>query len=559
MSYNSRKGNKTNNNSDNSKNQKGKSNYSKGNKRSGRKDCNTKSQTDSQRLDSGYGGNDFSWYNAYPELINATANIPFAYQPGVPVPMGQLTALNKWKAQAENDEVIISNFDYDYPGVAILKWVPSTGASMDAQSPINIAAREVYARIRSKYSGSLEADSPDIMMYILALDSMYAYYSEVQRLYYMLNMWSTNNRYMPVEVINHLTEGKSQDHFDDFLQHKAELYALLGEMQAQLSKFVVPDIMNIFKRHMFLGSNLYLDKPFAKGQIYVFNMSRCLKFTEDDHGTKLIPIIADFRSIEFIRQCWNSMMVPFMNWDTCYTILGYMQRGFENTTWMIPPTTVHEGILQPVFNEEVLVQIENAIVIPLDEDSIIVTQDPKSNNIISQPMTVGNNTSTPRYFKPEFYPINVPTGLQPTPDLVVIATRLMAVPTYVPEDGLDDYSHYVDCGTEIVTNLEVINSQDLFVPGQLQAGDSWDVRASYVAIKDWASIDVEIMLKTLIAANQFNHFPTIGFIYPTLQTENYGMYLSTQMENFTSTSAETLAQLHKMCLYSEFNSFNIGM
>lgn len=125
--------------------------------------------------------NPMSWYNRYPELVKSVASIPFPNKPGM-----------KYKV-LEPFDFFPDGYSKDIPGVLSLEWVPFIGYATSSTDPINIAAYELYAKVRANFSGSLAADAPDIMIYVLALDGILSYIASLKRIYRVLNTYSMNN------------------------------------------------------------------------------------------------------------------------------------------------------------------------------------------------------------------------------------------------------------------------------------------------------------------------------------------------------------------------------
>lgn len=56
------------------------------------------------------------------------------------------------------------------PGVMSMKIGLTAGISVDAQSPLNLAAQNVYSFVRYDNSGAANYDPPDLMLYLIAMD-----------------------------------------------------------------------------------------------------------------------------------------------------------------------------------------------------------------------------------------------------------------------------------------------------------------------------------------------------------------------------------------------------
>lgn len=140
--------------------------------------------------------NDISWYNRFPELLESAGKLPFAKLPGM------VLGLNKvGTSSAENVVRTLDTNDNAMPGFMSINWLPSVGYSEDNLSPISTASRELYAKVRSKFSGSLDENGPDIIMYMMALDSVFSYIGYLKRIYRALNTFSPLNTMFPDGVL----------------------------------------------------------------------------------------------------------------------------------------------------------------------------------------------------------------------------------------------------------------------------------------------------------------------------------------------------------------------
>lgn len=101
-----------------------------------------------------FGGNAIEWYSRYPQLLLGAGQIPYPYRPGMTLPLGKFY---------NNNTDVVNNTTI--PGLLRIDWIPSVGQSDSPTSPISIVGKEVYAKVREKFSGSLDADAPDFVIY----------------------------------------------------------------------------------------------------------------------------------------------------------------------------------------------------------------------------------------------------------------------------------------------------------------------------------------------------------------------------------------------------------
>lgn len=535
-------------------NKKGKS--KRGNKN--RRNNSNNAKAYKQDAPSNYGGNDISWYSRYPELLTAVSRVPFAHQPGALITKEHVKSLAPLNT---NKDIVVDEQITPYPGIMSLTWYPTVGSSENLQSPINVAAKELYAKVRSKYSSSLEADSPDLMMYMLALDSLYTLYEDYKRAYYLINQYTPYNRLYPTAMLKALGYNP-----DDLLTNKANVYSFLVEAGAQLSKYACPDLFNLTKRHTFMSANIYADAPINKAQHYVFDLGGIYRLTFNDGMTGLeiaeCPANATFASM---KSFWNTAISRLMNWDTAYTILGYMERAYGDAVWLKPSPPVFDGILDPVYNPEILIQIQNATSIPIDVASLHVTQDPLNSNML---------TSTPRpsteedifsgILRPGYttnHLLSMPTNSQPNEADLVIATRLTSTITNQNYEGEDDYGDelHVECGTEIVTEIKVYCNQNGFstagiIPYTNIICHNNDADTS----SDFDGLISVLSTSQCVSAFAYHPTWTVQILLEDSTSLNFSeQFVLCDVGNIAKIEGQSLHDMHKVCIYSEFNCFSL--
>ncbi len=127
------------------------------------------------------GTNDVKWYQNVPGWEN-WASVPFSQKLGLPWRPNVTTGT----FNIDNKNWIIKSNIGDYMGVAgvmELDFSPIYGYSDSPDDPINIAAQRIYAAVRRTQSGYAGYDKTDLMMLILAMDSLYMLYSDLCRAY----------------------------------------------------------------------------------------------------------------------------------------------------------------------------------------------------------------------------------------------------------------------------------------------------------------------------------------------------------------------------------------
>lgn len=505
--------------------------------------------------------NDISWYSRYPELLVAGGSFPFPYRPGMDVKLGTL-------ADGKTSR------EFKIPGVLALSWVPSLGISNDATSPASVAAKEIYAKVRSKYSGALEADAPDFMVYLMALDSVFAYIAWLKRLYRTLNAWTPNNYILPDVVL--AAYGLYEADVQQLRSEKTLLWQVINELVLQSRKFTCPALMDVFNRHYWMSDNVYTDANSINAQFYVYNLAGVYKYAalplandpnNTGAGLQMISMPAGTSSQPLnaaaLLAFGRDLIEALVSWDDAYTINGYLMRAFEGAPSFVVAEIAQDEVLTPVYEEEVLVQIENSLTVPLgysinpgaQAQKLNVTQNVLTNALVSNPTLQfvasidelnGQPYSQEGYRVPPLLSIRSDA---PTVADSVIASRLQAL---VVDATLTNTNYVVkvDCGTELPLSWKLYT-----VPYVRTDSNSGPISVYQTIVTTDTGYQLPIEVAAFMA--QFDWHPFI-WITSTKGYRGSHFFPVGDTHNITSITKEALQNLHRICLFSEFNSFSIA-
>lgn len=525
--------------------------------------------------------NDISWYSKYPNLLLAAGSFPYPYRPGMNLDLGSFTASNtEWERQ------------YRIPGVMSLEWIPSIGVSNSATDPASVLAKEFYAKVRARYSGSLSADAPDFAIYLLAMDSIFTYIAWLKRVYRVLSAWSPDNHVLPERLLQAM--GLSPTAIESLRTNKTQFWQLINELVLQSRKFHVPAVMDIFNRHYWMSDNVYTDAASINSQFYIFNLKGVYKYVlnettqvgelqlrrlpwVNESSSEVVPPITPTVLYTFGSDLINALV----SWDDAYDISGYLMRAFEGTPVFQVDEIPADQTFNPVFEPEVLQQIENSRSVPMGQYALIaavqnftISQNPATNAIISNPsfsFFYGNNgggTISDAYGQTAGV-VNPTISVRsdsPTVADSVIASRLQAsvtiTSTKVPKPGdpsttFDGKQIDIHCGTEIPLTWKVFDGamvwEDTGTPTITPFG-------SYVLMQvidriDGVTAAVGLQLIRSLLIEAFDWHP---FAFWTINSGGAGeTTIVGDTHNVTSISVSDLDNLHKVCIYSELNAFSI--
>lgn len=562
----------------------GKGNY-KGRKPSPKGYANKERQDGSDRDERGTRDNyrnDISWYSKYPNLLLAAGSFPYPYRPGMEFDVtGIVTPTTVGGTTLKS----IPGVGY-FPGVMVLDWMPSFGISNTSTDPISIAGKEFYARVRAAFSGSLDADAPDYVMYIGALDSVFSYIAWLKRMYRILSVWTPENYILPDALLQSMM--LDVDDVNSLRQNKTKLWQLINELVYQSRKFTCPAVMDLMNRHYWMNDNVYADADTINSQFYVFNQIAYFKFDmlnmsdgNPGPGLKMVPAPYNNRSghatltPEILYNFGVQLIEALISWDEAYTISGYLKRAFEGTPNFVVDELPQNQPFTPVYEPEVLAQIENSRTLPGAQyvstatlTGLNVTQDVVQNCVISNPQYPVTSDQLDN-IAGHTYMINPLLNIRsasPTVADSVIASRLQ---THVRVNQKDNTMFDIYAGTEIAVLWRVIpGNRD--VSGlyqeigyvQYPCFDVWKLGTTQTAVAPLSQAMYRLIASHVVEQFDWHPFGALTYIAstqsPPATPTSAAVYFSGDTHNLTMITLEDMRNLHKVCIFSELNAFSVA-
>lgn len=508
--------------------------------------------------------NDVRWYANNPELLRSAASIPFSTTTGLPIPFGSFD-------QHTNQNAV--------PGVCAIKWRPSIGGAFN--DAINQAANSTYSFVVHANSRNKSYDAPDLMLMILAGANLFSMLGHGIRAYGVMRTFDQRNAYLPEALITAMGFN-----YDDLKSNLSDMWFGLNELIARISQIWIPNTFPLIERWFWMNSNVYIDSSSVKGQFYIFRPSYYLVYHEegdyfaDDHVASL-NYTAWYSSTSKSEQLtWaeylkamNAMFKPLLNSQDRGMIFGDILKAYGADKLYGMPAITSDYQIVPIYDREVLTQIENATAFKQAPESI--TQDPTTNDIYEKYYTPATQSVT--------YPdwssgVIVPPATQilnfhqmevPTPEQVMVATRLKCagVAPTANGKGLTGYIGTqaggvlpATSGTEVCTefiyythNYDVENGRTLspyrtlnVYNAALDGWTPWFIWTSfdwapwiYVipnVAQPWSSVNTPVNKEVVEALN--------AKLYPEYGIGDYDMY--------TTINIEELKKMHQTAVYSEF-------
>lgn len=428
-----------------------KGNYRAGNKRdanaarSGRyKEEDVKGRTEAR--------NDTSWYGGNTEIMAQAAAISFGNALGM-----EPNLVPNVEGQTFKGRLTI-------PGIMCFNILPVFGECVDWNSPANFAARTIYSFVRHQNSGHSNYDASDLGMYIMGMDQLYCYYAWMVRLYGSMQTILTRNRYLPKPVV--LAQGGD---YEDLATNLADFLFYINTFATRLNALSVPNTYTLFKRHMWLFSNIYADADTDKCQMYVLRPAAFAMYnpTASDSGpalqwqkVKLNGEEAATEAMTFadIKELGDKLLNALLNDEDINIISGDILKAYGDNRFMVAGVSADYRCV-PIYEPEFLLQIHNSMHVNQDVQYWpSITQDNKEGS-----QTLGCLKFTPffnvHYNKGEMTPmdeyyrsdvsalafsnvIDLTTN-NVTPELIAIATRFRFTPKLIREDKSGEYYKHV--------------------------------------------------------------------------------------------------------------------
>jgi len=213
--------------------------------------------------------NDPSWYLVNGQLAKDVANFSFNNATG-----DLMTFAPNWTVSAN-----LETSYYRMPGIATVITGPAPGIAVDATSPINVAARNIYSFVRHANSGHSNYDPNDLMTYLLAMDSIQTYWSYLVRLYGIAQTFQQRNRYIGDALM--VAMGANAQ---DVRAHICELRAYINQYAIQASVLAVPNTMSYYLRHAWMYQNVYCDEDNPKAQLFMYAPAYLYQYAIMDNG-----------------------------------------------------------------------------------------------------------------------------------------------------------------------------------------------------------------------------------------------------------------------------------
>lgn len=479
--------------------------------------------------------NDPAWYNLNKQMVTDAASISFK----TPL-MGKLVS----------ETFQIANCDVVRASVVAFGVIPSIGISHSGDvsapsTPSNFAtlcAQNIYAWVRHANSGASNYEPADLMMYLYAMDAAYSFYAWGRSIYRLANSFNGDN----LTLIHDIANAMNID-VDDFRANLANFRWYLNSTATRLNALAVPSKFPYFNRHIWMFSNLFKDDNTSKSTVYGFYPEKIGVF-EPTSGRihYLAPgqllVSGNWEYNEFVS-VMDKILENLLAVEDIGIINGDIRKAYGTDLFIVEETPIDDYI-SPIYSAEVLSQISGATLVgSLKNDTCDICQ---YQGTIYQGTYVETGTPTvsqyypqisiggsSQYFRRSFI-VNMYKD-DPTPDDVMVATRLMAEYGYSTESQTTTRL-VVGTGSEFLTSASVI-----FYSGITSS-------ASKTSIYDYATRFGSVVMSAIL---QFDWFPQFVGNPDSAATSTF-YYMIPDLSVYAVIDSEVLHNMHSTALLSEF-------
>lgn len=291
--------------------------------------------------------NDYRWYVKDEQLLKDFASFPFGY------PLGN-----------EAQDTYTPGNSVAYPGIMAHYFVPSVGVSNNENTPVNVAMRVFFAQVRKANSGATNYDPADMMIYVLAMDSINMYFRYMRRAYGLIRAYLQKNRYYPKAII----EAMGID-YQDIVSNMANFRGYMNMYAAKARSLAMPGILSYYARHAWMCDSLYVDSDTVKAQVYMYVPNEFYRFGLKSGGSgkgagmlTSVPLFTPGTTALTFSDLVNygdELLNPLLANQDINIMSGDILKAFGEGAMLLLPDVPDDYLCLPSYSKEVLSQMEN--------------------------------------------------------------------------------------------------------------------------------------------------------------------------------------------------------
>lgn len=469
-------------------------------------------------------------------------------------------------ANAVGDPFDLSTADFDYlkdmrmSGVMVLDLYSAIGYSEDNTSAINIAAQEMYTKVRSVQSSAAKYGKQDLMMYYVMVQQARNLYWNGVRALGLANLVNRMNRYIPWFL-----SGALGINVQDISRQANRFANILNTYAKQIAAYAIPDGMDFAKRQEYNFSNIFVDDTLPKAKLYMMRPAGYFTFELDSkQAGKLKWNNINYTkpmSVDEYAAILDKVVNSFVGDEDFGTMSGDVMKTFTSLVGWEPINA--DIIVAPHYDYDTLLTIHNATIIG-DVVNGDITQDPGINKdyLIAKPTFAITKTLAAGKYSPLFGKrvLDLFGGAQGTPAEVAEATRLTMIPvvqgTTANAVAAIDTSCPIDVPTAghiytLKSGSSGLETNDTVVYYQNEANaEKTETVASF-----WTDLSNDWYRMAVLS--QFTAAPLSMHVL-SLSTGNEingtAVHLVNRISNYTIVDKQFLGDLNRVCAMSLFST-----
>nr|UUA79506.1 putative capsid protein [Picobirnavirus sp.] len=304
--------------------------------------------------------NDYEWYVLNEQLAKDVGRISFGIPAGGKLPLGDATVTSSGGPLHDTAS------DVGTPGIMTIMYKPGVGNSLDTQSAINLAARNMWSYIFSKQTSTIKFEANDMMLYITSMASAYGILAYMQKAYGLLRLYSQQNTYLPYGMLASMgiDPYDLQDNILDF-RARINLFAV------QLGARYVPKNIPFFKRALFMATCTVRDQEDENGGKYQIYQTVPEGFYTYNHTKYRTGGCAEYHHmwypgdpvLKYTDLCdIMDTIVNSIAYDTDIdTISGVLQKAFGDENAFKADMVSEDFLIKPSYAPEIVDQLTNLV------------------------------------------------------------------------------------------------------------------------------------------------------------------------------------------------------
>jgi len=516
-------------------------------------------ELDARRTDRTSASNDIRWYAANPELLKASASIPFNEVTG--------------NVLYNNSADVPSNV----PGVMTLQWVPFMGGDF---SPITQAANDIYSFTVHANSRNTSYAAADEMMMIMAGAQVFSCIAAGLRAFGTMRRYSQIDRYTPQALVESMGFN-----FNDLKANLANMWFDLNQIIAKTHQIWIPNVLPVIERQYWMNSQIFKDGSSNKAQYYMYVQAVYFQLDEtaSSQGTSLAPkkwMGSDGKA----RHTWaeyltfvNELLDAIVASEDRGIIFGDILKAYGPASLYTLSSVTPDYLVEPVYDREVLSQIENATVWDISGmnsdgysdkpyDCIQAVKQDVNLQTIYHPLMHPQSHNTEVFERmvqsvaPDRVVLNFHQMEAPTPEQIMVATRMTALGVTRPKEAGSVYYYPAQCGSEVCTKIFVYQITN--TAGNMEVYDLSEYMYQITTGTDEAPVEPSLSYRVLMLYNSFDWHPTLYWIgkgeniaTPTgdhFPAYSKGINAICDFDNYTMLEAGSLEKISTTAMYSLF-------